>query len=149
MKVEKWRVIFYPLTIWLIFKFVAFLFGFTSAPDLAQGALLGGSSFPGLTALAIGLWIGAWSGRDFKLEGTLLNAFLVSFTVGFVELLLTIILINNSPTFVTYVTSLYSANSTVSAPIINLTISTWVGGMFTAISAAAAGYVFVSTRRRR
>ena len=149
MNVEKWKVVFYPLTLWLILAFVAFIFGFTSAPDLAQVALLSGSMFPFITAFGYGLWVGGWSHKEFKLKGAIINAFLVAFTVGLIKLLLTMILINNSPTFVTYVTSLYSANATVGEPIINLSISTLLGEIFVAIPAAAAAFTFASANAAR
>jgi hypothetical protein len=149
MIAEKWKkAIFYPLTLWLLFTIIAFLFGFSAWPDITQMVLLS-ASFPFFIAFAMGLWIGAESKNEFSFYVALQNAFIVSFVVGIIDVLLTIILINNSPTFVVYSTTLYQAKLAVPMPIIDLVVSTWLGGIFVCLPASAASYTFLVKSQRK
>lgn len=149
MNLEKWKPIFFPVTLWLSFKVIAFFLGFTDWPDLASSSLIGASS-AAISPLAFGLWIGVMSHKNFKLGATLRNALVVGLLVGFTELLLTLILINSSPGFVSYVTSIiYNAGRQYGAsPIINLVVSKWLGDMFLAMASSAAGYFLMEREKK-
>lgn len=148
MQFKRWEPVLIPMTLWIAFKVVAFLFGFTPWPDIAQLALLG-NTYPFISALGFGLWIGAASRDKFTLSSAIRNAFMVAFVVGFMELLLAVILINSSQSFVAYATSVYpQLQDEVGVPMINLVVSTWIGGMFVIVPAAAAGYLLLKERKR-
>jgi hypothetical protein len=145
---KRWkRAVIYPLTLWIVFLILAFLLGFTSWPNITQMSLLG-DAFPSIIGIAFGLWIGAESKNEFSFAGALQNAFIVSFLVGMIELLLTIVLINNSPLFVTYSTAVYHNRETVPMPLIDLVVSTWIGIIFVCLTASAASYSFLSRSHR-
>ncbi len=149
MNVKKWWPVLFPMTVWLLFKVISFLFGFTPWPDLSQLALLG-ETYPFITAFAFGIWIGAASHKDFSLGATLRNAIMIAFIIGIAELLLTIILINTSQSFLTYVASIYTQIvGDTGISIIDLVISTWVGGMFVTVPAAAAAYLLLGGEKKR
>jgi hypothetical protein len=127
---------------------MAFLFGFSAWPDITQMVLLA-ATYPFLIAFVFGLWIGAESKHEFSFYVALQNAFIVSFAVGVVQVLLTIILINNSPLFVVYSTTLYQSRLAEPMPIIDLVVSTWLGGIFVCLPAAAASYTFLFKSQNR
>lgn len=147
MSIEAYKqTIFYPLTLWLLFTVVGVIFGYTNFPDIANQMLLNNSA-PYFIAVGFGLWIGAAASKDtFGLRGTVINAFIVSFVVGLSVLVATIMLINTSPIFVTYATSIYARYATVNEPIMNLAVSTMFGDMFVALPAAAAAHLFLRRR---
>jgi hypothetical protein len=147
MHLEKWKPLFYLLTCWIALKLIAFLFGFTPWPDIAQLALMGGT-YPVMVAFGFALWVGATSHDAFTLPETVRNAVMIAFLVGCAELMLTVILVNNSQSFVTYVTALYPLETGMSIPFLNLVISTWVGGIFISIPASAAAYIMMGKRKR-
>jgi hypothetical protein len=142
------RAVFYPLTIWLVFDLIAFGFGFTAFPDLSKAFLLSDVT-PLFLATMFGLWIGAESYDISGLAGAARNAITVSFTVGLIIILLTLMLINGSPIFLTYVSSVYSNNLSVQAPILNLSLSTWIGNIFVSTIAALAGFGIISKARKK
>ncbi len=104
MNLEKWKPLFYPLTLWIAYKILAFLFGFTPWPDISTVALLGFNQ-TAATALGFGIWIGAVCYKNFKFGETLRNALVFGVIIGFIEFLLTLILINSSSSFVSYAIS--------------------------------------------
>jgi hypothetical protein len=150
MDLKKLKPLLYPLSFWLVFKLVAFLFGFSPWPNIAELALLG-DTYPFISAFGFGLWIGAISNNNgFKLSVAIRNAIMVAFIIGFVEMLLTIILINSSPSFVTHVTLMFPTDiGSSNVPLLDLVISTWVGGMFVIIPACAGAYSFMDKKSRR
>ena len=131
-----------PMLLWLSFIVISFFFGFTSYPDLAQQQMLSNSA-PFIITFAFGLWIGAESFRNFSFRMTLFNAFIVSFIVGLVTVLLTSLLVNDSGIFLTYATSIYSKTTVVSTPLIDLAISTAISNIFTALASTAAAYALL------
>jgi hypothetical protein len=152
MNIDKWRKpILIPLTVWLTFKVIAFLFGYTPWPDITQLALFG-TTFPFISAFGFGLWIGSSSREKFSLSGAVRNAFIVAFLIGFVEMLLTIMLVNTSPSFVSYAISVYprlQQGIDADIPLLNLVISTWLGGLFVIMPASAAAYSLVEKDKKR
>lgn len=150
MNVAKYKnVVIYPLTLWLIIYIISFLFGYTEYPDLTQQAMLNDAS-PFIMAIAFGFWIGSESRNSgFNFHQTMANTLIVSFVVGAVAVLLTVVLINTSPVFLTYATQFYAKANTVTAPIINLVVSTWGGNIFTAVPAAAAAYSFLNATNNK
>ncbi len=149
MSFGKWKAVLYPLIVWLSYKFVAFLFGYSAWPDISQLALLS-DSLPFFTSVLFGLWIGAASHKDFKLFGAMANAFIVSFIVGLSILVFTVILINTSSIFLAYSTSLYySSTQAVGSSLMNLAVSTWLGDLFLVVPAAAFSYIIIDEVRRK
>ena len=144
---KKWGVIVYLTAIWLVFKIIAFFFGYTPYPDITQLALLG-QTYPFITALGFGLWIGAAARDSFKLTSTVTVALAVSFIVGLVVTVLTLTLASTSPTFVSYAIAVYPARTGVGSPFFNLAISTWFGGICVTVPAAAAAYMMLDRRKK-
>jgi multisubunit Na+/H+ antiporter MnhB subunit len=143
----RWAVV-YPLAMWFFINFISFAFGFTPYPDLAQQQLLSNTA-PFILALAFGIWIGAESFNDFSFRMALVNTFVVSVVVGIVTVLLTVLLINNSDVFLAYAISVYARYTIISAPLVDLAISTCIGSIFTALSGAAAAYALLRVRNPR
>jgi apolipoprotein N-acyltransferase len=148
MNLKKWKPFFYILTAWITLKLIAFVFGFTPWPDIAQLALMGGT-YPIIVAASFALWIGASSHDNFTLPRAVRNAVIAAVVIGSVELLLTVILLNNSPSFVTYVTAMYPLESNMDVPFLNLVISTWVGGIFLSIPTSATAYLLMGRNKKR
>ncbi len=148
MQLKKWKPLFYVLTCWVVLKLAAFAFGFGPWPDIAQLALMGGV-YPFLIAFSFAMWIGAASHDDFSLGEAVRNAVMASFLIGCVELMLSLILINNSASFVTYVTAVYPLEMNMDIPFLNLVIATWIGGIFLSIPASAFAYLAMGRARKR
>ena len=142
------RAVFYPLTAWLVFDLIAFLFGFTVFPDLSKAFLLSDVT-PLFLSVSFGLWVGSESQGNFSIAGAARNAFIVSFVAGMVIVLFSVLLINYSPTFVTYVSSVYTNNFSVQQPIADLSISTWVGNVFVSTIAAVAIFTIITKSKAK
>jgi hypothetical protein len=149
MKFSKYnRAIIYPLALWLVFELIAFGFGFTPYPNITKACLLSDTS-PLFLSIMFGLWIGGESTDAFNKASAARNAIIVAFVIGMVINLLMLSLISNSPVFLTYVTSVYTNNLSVQTPILNLSLSTWIGNIFVTSIAALAGFTLVSKLKKK
>ena len=142
MNLRKWKSLFYILTAWIALKLIAFIFGFTPWPDIAQLALMGGT-YPIIVAASVRVVDWRVSDDNFTLSQTVRNAVIAAVVIGCVELMLTVILINNSQSFVIYVTGIYPLETNMDIPFLNLVISTWVGGILLSIPASASAYLLM------
>jgi hypothetical protein len=145
MKNGYWKVVAYPLALWLAFYVVAFVFGYTDFPDTAKDMLLG-NAIPATIAFLFGLWIGIESSvYDFSFAENFLAALVVAFTVGVIVVLMTVTLINTSHIFLTYSLASYSSVAGVlNEPLLNLAISTWIEDGFTALIASVVSFSLLS-----
>ncbi|MFI5412921.1 MAG: hypothetical protein ACHQX1_03445, partial [Candidatus Micrarchaeales archaeon] len=110
MKLEKYKwTVIYPFSLWFFFKVVALIFGFSDYPDVSHEMLLDDTA-PFLPML-FGFWIGAASYGS-GLLAALRNTIVVVFLIGGIATIFLLFLINNSPDFVTYASSIYANAAT-------------------------------------
>jgi hypothetical protein len=146
MKSGSIRVLFAPVVLWLLFYLVSFIFGFLPFPNILQAPPT--FATPLLIALFFGLWIGIESYGNFKLMKTLVYAFIISFLVGLIQVLITEALINFSPLFLNYTTYIYTQGIVV-APIFSESIGIWIGMIFGTTLAAGVGFALISKLKSR
>ncbi|MGA3020944.1 MAG: hypothetical protein ABSD68_03280 [Candidatus Micrarchaeales archaeon] len=139
MNFKKWKPIISVVLFWVTFKLVSFLFGFSPWPDITQLALLS-ETFPFISALGFGFWIGVESYKDFNLMEAIRNSVIIAFLIGCLELTLLVVLVNTSTTFLVYALAIYPTEVNAPIPLLDLVISTWIGGMFIAVPTTAVGY---------
>lgn len=100
--------------------------------------------------MGFGLWIGAASSKDFTMFEAIRNATVIAFLVGFVELAFTMILINNSASFVTYITAVYPTQVIgLNIPFQNFVVSTWIYRVFIIVPVTAAAYCLMDRKKKR
>ncbi len=146
MKAAFKKAILLPFTIWLLIYLVSFVFGYAPYPDFLE---LSSVSTPEIIlALFFGLWIGTESFGNYGLPKTLGYAIMVSFIIGFAEVLIAVVLISTSQTFLYFSTYLYTEGMVV-APIVSIDFGRWLGIILFTVAGTGVGYTFMSKIKTR
>jgi hypothetical protein len=141
MKSAFKKAVLLPSLLWFSFYLASFLFGYTAYPIVLEASSTGTINL--LLAIFFGLWIGIESFGSYKLSRAIGYAFLVSFVMGAVQVLVAFVLINTSQAFLTLATYIYNVGL-ISAPIINVQVSIWLGIIFAGVLGSAVGYSLIS-----
>lgn len=149
MGITKWKLaVIYPLALWFGFKLIALLLGFTSYPDISRELFLDDSA-PFLPML-FGFWIAAATYfQGDKLSKAINNALIVSFVITGVDVVFLLTLVNNAPTFLAYVSSIYTSRLEVVPSLTNLGLSVGIIGIFVATASTIAAYLLIDAIRRK